>query len=204
MKEEKIIKRPDLEKGLIQVYTGSGKGKTTAALGLALRASGHGFKTFIVQFMKGNGYYGELFALQRLYPQIQIAQYGRNCPHDPMIRQGEMKCLGCMTCFVRKGEGTKQDLFMAQKALEKTKALLHSGEFDLVILDELSNAIYFELVSLEEALEVIEGKPDHVELVITGRNTPAEIIEKAHLVTEVNEVKHPYQIGVASRRGIEY
>ncbi|QGG49414.1 corrinoid adenosyltransferase BtuR/CobO/CobP family protein [Heliorestis convoluta] len=171
---------------------------------MALRASGHGFKTFIIQFMKGNAYYGELFALQRMYPQIQIAQYGRNCPHDPLIRQGEMKCLGCMKCFVQKGKAEEQDLLIAQKALAKAKEVLQSEEFDLVILDELSNAIYFELITVEESLQLLDLKPDHVEIVITGRNAPPEIVERAHLVTETKEVKHPYQIGLASRRGIEY
>lgn len=198
------MEKQRLEKGLIQVYTGNAKGKTTAALGLSLRAIGHGFKVYIVQFMKGSSYYGELFSLQRLYPDIQLAQYGRNCPHDPLIRQGDMKCIGCGQCFVRKGEATERDKDMAAKAMERSRQVLTSGDYDLVILDEMSNAIYFELVTVEQALELIDLKPEHVELVITGRNAPPEILERAHLVTEMREIKHPYQIGVSSRRGIEY
>ncbi|MBC9783106.1 cob(I)yrinic acid a,c-diamide adenosyltransferase [Heliobacterium chlorum] len=196
--------RPVLEKGLIQVYTGNAKGKTTASLGLALRAIGHGFKVFIVQFMKGSSYYGELATIQRLYPDIQLAQYGRNCTHDPLIRQGEMQCVGCGHCFVRKGAATEQDKKMAAMALEKSRQVITSGDYDLVILDELSNALYFELVTIEQALELLDLKPEKVELIVTGRNVPPEIVERAHLVTEMKEIKHPYQIGVASRRGIEY
>nr|WP_207732118.1 cob(I)yrinic acid a,c-diamide adenosyltransferase [Heliobacterium chlorum] len=198
------VTRPVLEKGLIQVYTGNAKGKTTASLGLALRAIGHGFKVFIVQFMKGSSYYGELATIQRLYPDIQLAQYGRNCTHDPLIRQGEMQCVGCGHCFVRKGAATEQDKKMAAMALEKSRQVITSGDYDLVILDELSNALYFELVTIEQALELLDLKPEKVELIVTGRNVPPEIVERAHLVTEMKEIKHPYQIGVASRRGIEY
>ncbi|MTV47410.1 cob(I)yrinic acid a,c-diamide adenosyltransferase [Heliobacillus mobilis] len=198
------VTRPVLEKGLIQVYTGNAKGKTTASLGLALRAIGHGFKVFIVQFMKGSSYYGELATIQRLSPDIQLAQYGRNCTHDPLIRQGEMQCVGCGHCFVRKGAATEQDKKMAAMALEKSRQVITSADYDLVILDELSNALYFELVTIEQALELLDLKPEKVELIVTGRNVPPEIVERAHLVTEMKEIKHPYQIGVASRRGIEY
>ncbi|MCW2278319.1 cob(I)yrinic acid a,c-diamide adenosyltransferase [Heliophilum fasciatum] len=196
--------RPQLTQGLVQVYTGNSKGKTTASLGLALRAIGHGFRVYIIQFMKGSTYYGELFSVQRLYPEIQIAQYGRNCQFDSMIRQGEMTCTGCGHCFVRKGEATEQDRAGAQFAMQRAREVMASGEFDLVILDELSNALYFELITLEEALDLIRSKPEKVELIITGRNAPQEIQDAAHLVTEMREIKHPYQIGVPSRRGIEY
>lgn len=194
----------ELEKGLVQVYTGNAKGKTTAALGLSLRAIGHGFKVFIVQFMKGSSYYGELFSIQRLYPDIQIAQYGRNCFQDSLIRQGDSKCIGCGKCFIRKGEATEDDRKMARLALEKAKSVLASGDYNIVIADELSNALYFELITIEDALDLINLRPDKVELVITGRNAPPEIIEKAGLVTEMREIKHPFQEGISSRRGIEY
>lgn len=93
---------------------------------------------------------------------------------------------------------------MADRAMERAREVITSGDYDIVILDELSNALWFELVTIEAALELLKAKPDHVEVVITGRNTPPEILEKAHLVTEMREIKHPYQIGVPSRRGIEY
>ncbi|MDD2420931.1 MAG: cob(I)yrinic acid a,c-diamide adenosyltransferase, partial [Heliobacteriaceae bacterium] len=140
--------RTRLVKGLVQVYTGNCKGKTTAALGLALRAVGHGYKVFIVQFMKGVSYYGELFSLQRFYPDIQLARYGRSCPNDSLIRQGEMECTGCMTCFMRKGEATAQDKQVAALALQRARQVISSGEWDIVILDELTNAIYFEVVTV--------------------------------------------------------
>ncbi|MBM7868106.1 cob(I)yrinic acid a,c-diamide adenosyltransferase [Heliobacterium gestii] len=192
-----------LKQGLVQVYTGKGKGKTTAALGLALRAIGHGFSVFLVQFMKGTPVYGELAALQRLQPSIQFAQYGRDCFEGKYHEDGS-PVIDYDKCMIRKGEATEEDRQMAQAALHKAREVLCSGEYDIVILDELTNAIYFELVTLEEALELIQLRPEQVELVITGRNAPPEIIEKASLVTEATEVKHPYQEGMLGRQGIEY
>ncbi|HEX3032081.1 MAG TPA: cob(I)yrinic acid a,c-diamide adenosyltransferase [Bacillota bacterium] len=198
------MKRDRLTKGLIQVYTGNSKGKSTAAFGLVTRAAGHGFKSYIVQFQKGGQYYGETITWQRMYPQIQFSQYGRVCPISNLIRQGEAVCNGCGACFLKKGEGTQEDIRQAHLALEKAREVMLSDEFDLVILDELSNALYFELVTLEEVLELLRQKPPLVEVVITGRNAPPEIIEMADLVTEMKEIKHPFAKGEPSRRGIEY
>jgi len=198
------LDRPTLEKGLVQIYTGNGKGKTTAALGLALRASGHGFRVSVIQFMKGSAYYGELFAVQRLYPYIQIKQYGRNCPHDSLIRQGEKKCTGCGRCFVDKGMASEEDKERAGLALREGERAMRSGDFDLVILDEVINAVVFELLTVDEVLTVLDGKPPLVELVLTGRNCPAELLARAQLVTEMKDLKHPFTEGEPSRRGIEY
>jgi len=174
-----------LEKGLIQVYTGNAKGKSTAAFGLAVRASGHGFKVVIVQFMKTGRYYGEISSLKRLSPEIEIYSYGR---------EG----------FIHR-EGVKpEDIVLAREALKHgEKAMLHP-ETDLVILDEINNALYFGLISVQEVMDLISKKPEHVELVLTGRNAPQEIIDRANLVTEMKEIKHPYQEGITSRKGIEY
>ncbi|AVX20383.1 cob(I)yrinic acid a,c-diamide adenosyltransferase [Carboxydocella sporoproducens DSM 16521] len=196
--------RQRLTQGLIQVYTGNSKGKSTAAFGLALRAIGHGFKVYIIQFMKGSGYYGELATWHRLYPYIQFSQYGRGCPYSHLIRQGEDSCRGCGQCFVKKGEATAEDIRQAAMALEKTRKIMATDEFDIIILDEVLNAIYFELISTKEVLELINNKPPLVELVLTGRNAPPEIIAAAHLVTEMKEIKHPFQQGISARRGIEY
>lgn len=196
--------RQRLSRGLVQVYTGNSKGKSTAAFGLALRAIGHGFKVYIIQFMKGSSYYGELAAWHRLYPYIQFSQYGRSCPYSHLIRQGEDTCRGCGQCFVKKGEATAEDRKQAAMALEKARKVMKSDEFDIIILDEVLNAIYFELISTNEVLELINEKPEMIELVLTGRNAPAELIEAAHLVTEMKEIKHPYQQGIPARRGIEY
>ncbi len=196
--------RTRLTQGLIQVYTGNSKGKSTAAFGLVTRAIGHGFNAYIVQFMKGSPYYGEMATWQRLYPQVQFSQYGRICPRSTLIRQGEAACCGCGSCFIIKGEANEDDVFGAQLALAKAKEVMLSDQFDLIILDELSNALYFDLLKLEPVLEVLALKPPQVEVVITWRNAPPEIIELADLVTEMKEIKHPYAKGIPSRRGIEY
>ncbi len=168
--------------GYIQVYTGNGKGKTTAALGLALRAAGAGLKVFISQFVKGM-HYSELNTLKKLNDMITIAQYGRRC------------------FIVREPED--EDIQAARKGLEETKAKMLSGKYQVIILDEASIAVYYNLFSVEALLDFIEAKPPGVELIITGRNADNRIIEKADLVTEMKEIKHYYHSGVPARKGIE-
>ncbi|MBN1572211.1 MAG: cob(I)yrinic acid a,c-diamide adenosyltransferase [Deltaproteobacteria bacterium] len=176
------MKKP--RRGLVQVYTGNGKGKTTAALGLAFRASGHGLKTYIVQFMKGDIYYGELGAAEKMPETITIRQMGR-------------------PDFVDKKNPAQIDIEMAEKALKLAKELITSGDYDLVVLDEINVALDFGLIRLDDVLELINKKPPEVELILTGRYAPKEIIEMADLVTEMVEVKHPYNAGVEARVGIE-
>jgi len=183
--EEQIQGMPhSLGKGYVQVYTGNGKGKTTAALGLAFRAAGRGLKTYIGQFMKGQRY-GELKAAKMVYPYITIEQYGKdtfvhvqNPPHE-------------------------DDVLMARAGLAKGKEAMLSGNYDIVIFDEITTAHFFHLISIQEMLNVIESKPDGVELVFTGRYAPPQLVEAASLVTEMTEVKHYYQMGVLARDGIE-
>lgn len=170
-------------KGLIQVYTGDGKGKTTAALGLALRAAGRNMKVLIVQFMK-KWDYGELHSVE-LIPNIILKTFGTKD-------------------FVYKGKAKKIDYEEAEKAFSFGVKGMQSGDYDIVIFDELNMALYYELLDLKEVVEKLKGKPDEVEVVITGRRAPEEIIEIADLVTEMKEVKHPYQKGIEARRGIEY
>lgn len=196
--------RPVWKTGLIQIYTGNGKGKTTAALGLALRASGHGFTVRLIQFMKGNAYYGEVTALQRLAPLIRHSQYGRACSREPLNEEGERKCIGCGDCFIKKGCGTDADKELMRQALAEAERAMLSGEYDMVILDEVLNAINFELLPVEAVAAVLDRKPPRVELVLTGRNAPPELIARAHLVTEMRAVKHPYKEGIVARRGVEY
>jgi cob(I)alamin adenosyltransferase len=176
------MKEEDL--GLVQVYTGDGKGKTTAALGLALRAAGHGLRTYIGQFMKGQDY-GELEAVKHLSPLITIEQFGQ-------------------PSFVHVKQATSQDVTLAHAGLERVRQALHSGEYDVVVMDEINVALFFELLTVDEVLSVVEGRPPGVELVLTGRRAPDEIIAHADLVTEMREVKHPFHRGTKSRRGIEY
>lgn len=174
-----------LNTGLIQIYTGASKGKTTAALGLTLRAVGHGFHVHIIQFMKGRQDYGELSGLKRLEPECQIEKFGT---------EG----------WVRKGEAKPEDITEAQKGLIRAREIITSGKWDIVILDEVINAIWFELIQEEELIQILEQKPKHVELILTGRNASQNLIERAHLVTEMVQIKHPYEIGIQARLGIEY
>ncbi|MBL7063481.1 MAG: cob(I)yrinic acid a,c-diamide adenosyltransferase [Anaerolineae bacterium] len=169
-------------KGYVQVYTGDGKGKTSAALGLALRASGHGMRTYIGQFMKGQ-IYGELEAL-RDHPYITIEQYG------------DVRC-------IRREEATSDHVAQARRGLERAREVMLSGQYDIVVLDEVNVTIWFGLLTVEEVLALLDERPEHVEVILTGRRAPQEIIERADLVTEMREVKHYYQQGVLARKGIE-
>ncbi|MFW6238394.1 MAG: cob(I)yrinic acid a,c-diamide adenosyltransferase [Halanaerobiales bacterium] len=192
-----------LSQGLVQVYTGEGKGKTTSALGLGLRAVGHGFKVTMVQYLKGNTFTGELYAAERL-PGFTIKQFGKGCPYAAMIKEGLMECIGCGECSVREGEQSEQQEFV-NLAYQYSKEILREGETDIVILDEINNALRFELLTVEQVQKLIELKGEHTELILTGREIPREIIELADLVTEMKAVKHPYkEQGIRSRRGVEY
>jgi len=198
------MSRQRLERGLVEVYTGNSKGKTTCAMGLALRAVGHGFKVYVIQFMKGSSYTGELYSSQRLYPNLQIVQFGRNCPYASLIKSGFRKCNGCGECFA-KSKAQIEDKEIASMAYNHAKDVLTSNEYDIVILDEINNSLNYELITVEQVLDLIKMKPEKVELVMTGRYfPPQEIIDAADLVTEMKQIKHPYEKGIPSRRGIEY
>jgi cob(I)alamin adenosyltransferase len=194
----------NLTAGLVQVYTGTGKGKTTAALGLAYRAVGHGFKVCFIQFMKGSSYCGELFTSQRLKPYIDFYQFGRGCPYSSMIRSGHMTCSGCGECFYKDNKNMKENKKYAEMAYELAEKVLKEDKYNIVVLDEISNALRYDLISVSQALKLIDIKPELTELVFTGRGLPEEILEAADLVSEINAVKHPLKKGVKSRRGIEY
>jgi cob(I)alamin adenosyltransferase len=171
-----------LSKGYVQVYTGDGKGKTTAALGLALRAAGHGMRTYIGQFMKGQ-HYGELDGF-RDHPAVTIEQYG------------DVRC-------IRREDVTPEHIAQAQRGLERAWKAMLSGQYDVVVLDEVNVTIWFGLLAVEEVLAFLDQRPDRVEVILTGRRAPQELIERADLVTEMREVKHYYQQGVQARKGIE-
>jgi cob(I)alamin adenosyltransferase len=170
-------------RGYVHVYTGNGKGKTTAALGLALRASGAGLKVFIGQFIKGQAY-SELELIARNLKNISVKQYG----------------LGCFIVDTP----TIEDREAARKGFDEIKQIIKNAKYDLVILDEVNIALYYKLIEVEELVALIKEKPQDVELVITGRYAPEEIIEAADLVTEMKEVKHYYQKGIEARKGIEF
>jgi len=169
-------------KGYIQVYTGNGKGKTTAAFGLALRAAGAGLRVFIAQFVKGMKY-SELVSIGWLLDRITLHQYGRNC-------------------FIRNNP-TAEDMALARNGLNETKAAMLSGDWDIVILDEANIATHFRLFPVEDLLTMMASKPEAVELVITGRYADPKVLERADLVTEMQDIKHYYANGVKARVGIE-
>lgn len=170
---------------MIQVYTGDGKGKTTAALGLAMRAVGHGLRVMIIQFLKGGGPYGELRTAEYLSPLLTIKEMGRGC-------------------FVDRKTPQPEDIKACRHALMLAKEAICSKEFDLVVLDEVNVAIDLGLVSTQDILELLAARPAGVEVVLTGRHAPPELIERADLVTEMREVKHYYRKGILARKGIEY
>jgi cob(I)alamin adenosyltransferase len=172
-----------MQKGYIQIYTGDGKGKTTAALGLALRSAGYKRRVFIGQFMKGQ-YYGELSVLAGI-EEIDVEQFGDT---------------GC----IRREEVTDVHRQQACRGLTRIEEVLASGKYDMVILDEILVTIWFGITSLESVLEVLKKRPDHVELILTGRRAPEQLLAAADLVTEMKEIRHYYHDGVPAREGIEF
>ena len=168
--------------GLVHIYTGNGKGKTTAAFGLAVRMLGSGGRVIILQFMKAPKVYGE---------QKKIEECG-----------AVIESFG-LPKFVH-GKPEPDDMEAAKRALTRAKEVVSGGEWDLVILDEICVALGFKMLDVEEVKELIRGKAPHTELVLTGRYCPEELFELADYVTEMKEVKHPYQRGILARRGVEY
>ena len=168
--------------GLVQVYTGDGKGKTTAALGLAVRAFGVGLRVCVAQFVK-KGESGEVLAFHERIPEIMVKQYGAGDFVTPPPRPEDIAC--------------------AREGLKDIGNIIRSGEYDLIVLDEANVAVHLGLFTVEELLDVIDTKPPPVEVVITGRNAHPRVIERADLVTEMRAVKHYYRDGVEARPGIE-
>jgi len=173
-----------MEKGIVQIYTGDGKGKTTAALGLAMRAAGRGLSVFMVQFLKGRNY-GELESAKLLSDRFKVVQSG-------------------LDTFVKKGEASEEDLRLARRGLELARDALDSGEYDIVILDEVNVAVELGVLKTEDVLPLIDNRPDGVELVLTGRYAPPQFCEKADLITEMKNIRHCHDAGVGMREGIEY
>jgi len=176
------VKKKTIKKGYIHIYTGDGKGKTTAAIGLAIRAAGYGMKTYIGQFMKGQ-HYGELTTL-RDHSCITIEQYG------------DIEC-------VYREEITQKHIDQAQLGLKQARKAMHSRQYDIIILDEINVAVWFNLITVEDVLELLNERPKNIEFILTGRRAPKELIEIADLVSDVTEIKHYYNQGVKARTGIE-
>jgi len=171
-------------RGLVQVFTGDGKGKTSAAIGAVIRALGHGFKVYIVHFMKGGSPSGEGNILSQL-PNVTVVRFG----------SGD---------FVNPAGIKPEDKAEAEKALAAARQAMLEGGYDLVVLDEVNLAVNFKLVELGEVLKLIADKPEGVELILTGRRADSKLVQAADLVTEMLKIKHPYDEGVAARGGIEY
>ncbi|HOG19246.1 MAG TPA: cob(I)yrinic acid a,c-diamide adenosyltransferase [Salinivirgaceae bacterium] len=169
-------------KGYIHIYTGNGKGKTTAALGLSLRAVGAGKKVFFAQFVKGEAY-SEVKTVQKFLPDITIKQYG-------------------LKCFIYE-KPSQADIDAALEGLKEVSEIILSGKYDVIVLDEANIAIYYNLFTDDELINIIKQKPDDTEIIITGRYATDKLIEFADLVTEMKEIKHYYNQGVQARKGIE-
>jgi cob(I)alamin adenosyltransferase len=174
-------------KGLLIVYTGPGKGKTTCALGTAFRAVGQGLRVLMVQFIKGSWHYGELDAAEMLgEDKFEIRPMGRG--------------------FVKIGgaETDPEDVRMAEECWESGRAAIYSGTYDLVVLDEINYTISYKMLDAEKVVTALTGRPEQVHVICTGRNAHPKLVEAADLVTEMKEVKHPYTKGILAQRGIDY
>lgn len=176
----------DSRRGLILIHTGPGKGKTTAALGTALRAVGNGMRVLMLQFLKGSWHYGELDAVKPFGDNFVIRQMGRG--------------------FVKVGgaETDPEDIRMVQNAWEEARKAILSGEWDMVVLDEINYAISYGMLDPAQVVETLKNRPEMVHVILTGRNAHPALVELADTVTEMREVKHAYQKGILAQRGIEY
>lgn len=172
------------ERGLFIVYTGMGKGKTTAALGLAMRAVGQGMKVIMIQFIKGTWKYGEMETAKRLSPDFELLPMGKG--------------------FTWEEKAPGVDEQAAQQALARAREVMASGQYQVVILDEINNALDYGFLTLEEVLSLVREKPAELHLVFTGRNARPEVLELADLVTEMKEIKHPFKKGILAARGVDF
>jgi cob(I)alamin adenosyltransferase len=190
MKNGNELINPNFDKiGYIQVYTGDGKGKTTASLGLAMRALGRGWHVLIIFFTKGGSDYGELFAFRELSPKLS--------KHLTIIQAG-------LDRIVYEKNKNEEDRRAVREGFEFAKKMAQEGQYQLIIMDEANIAIDLDLISVEEMKDFLLNKPKELEVVLTGRHANPEIVELAHLVSEIKPIKHYWDIGVSARKGIEY
>ena len=173
--------------GFVIVYTGNGKGKTTAALGMALRAAGYNHRVCIIQYIKGSWPYGEMESIKRLEPEVELVIVGKGFVgiiDDKSPREDHEK--------------------IAQEAIKISNEKIQSGKYDIVILDEINYAVNLQLISVDDVMNLIKSKPDNLDLVLTGNYAKNEVIEMADLVTEMKQVKHPFQRGIKAKEGIDF
>jgi cob(I)alamin adenosyltransferase len=175
------------DRGLVVVYTGKGKGKTTAALGMVLRAVGHGYKVGMIQFIKGEWYYGELTSSKRLEPEFEMIAAGKG-----------------FVGIIDDDHPIEEHQKAAREAVELVREKLASGQYDVMILDEINYAVNLNLISVDDVLDIIATRPEKTTLVLTGNHAHERVIEAADLVTEMKEVKHPYKKGIKAKKGIDF
>ncbi|WP_061214201.1 cob(I)yrinic acid a,c-diamide adenosyltransferase [Syntrophomonas wolfei] len=187
---------------MLQIYTGEGKGKSTAAFGLAMRAAGHGCRIRVIQFLKGNSFAGELRSAKKL--GIEVFSFGRSCPHATLINGGFMECDECAECWVNPEKLTDSDRKKASMAWQLAQNTVREGSIDILILDEVFAALELGLLPFEDFLKWLGNASSGMEIVLTGRNAPPEVIAMAHLVSRIEKIKHPFDINGHPRRGIEY
>jgi cob(I)alamin adenosyltransferase len=173
--------------GLVIVYTGNGKGKTTAALGMALRAVGYNHKICLIQFIKGSWPYGEMVSIKRLEPELELIIAGKG-----------------FVGIIDDKSPREEHIKIAKQALQISKEKIQSGAYNIVILDEVNYAINLGLIDVKDVLELIKSKPENLNLVLTGNHARQEIIDLADLVTEMKEIKHPYKSGIKAKKGIDF
>jgi cob(I)alamin adenosyltransferase len=173
--------------GLVIVYTGNGKGKTTAALGMALRAVGYNHKICLIQFIKGSWPYGEMVSIKRLEPELELIIAGKG-----------------FVGIIDDKSPREEHIKIAKQALQISKEKIQSGAYNIVILDEVNYAINLGLIDVKDVLELIKSKPENLNLVLTGNHAKQEIIDLADLVTEMKEIKHPYKSGIKAKKGIDF
>jgi len=190
-----------MSKGLVIIITGNGKGKTTSVLGQALRAVGQGLKVLMIQFLKSSTIYGEIKAAKKLFPDFEIIQAGKSCTRIKNI----YKCTDCnFECHIDPKNSSKEDKEAAQKAFTLAQEKIKSGKYNLIILDEIIYAIDYRLISIDSVLELINSKPKDLHLILTGRNAPTQLVREADLVSEILEIKHQFQQGLKSIKGIDF
>jgi cob(I)alamin adenosyltransferase len=175
------------ERGLVIVYTGRGKGKTTAALGIVLRAVGHGYRVCMIQFIKGEWYYGELTSSKRLEPEFEMIAAGKG-----------------FVGIIDDDHPVEDHQQAARQTLELAREKLASGIYDILILDEINYAVKLNLITVQDVLDLIAARPDRTTLVLTGNYASDQVMQVADLVTEMKEVKHPYQSGIKAKKGIDF
>ncbi|HEX7275317.1 MAG TPA: cob(I)yrinic acid a,c-diamide adenosyltransferase [Nitrososphaeraceae archaeon] len=180
-------KESETQDGMVIVYTGNGKGKTTASLGVALRAIGHGFRVCIVQFIKGEWHYGELNSMKRLEPDLELIVAGKG-----------------FIGIIDDDHAFEEHVKAANTALNIVNQKISLGTFDIIILDEINYAIKLGVVKLEDVIKIVKNRPKNVSLILTGNHAREEIISLADLVTEMKEIKHPYKKGIKAKKGIDF